>query len=325
MPEARTHVAVVGYGYWGSKHVRVLSSLPGVAVTVVDSDSAQLARAADDYPAASLYGSLDEAIDQVDAVVVATPPAQHGRAALTALEAGRAVLVEKPLATSVAEAELLVETAAEQDAVLMTGHTFEYNPAVRELKRIIRSGALGRILHIDTARLNLGKYQSDVNVIWDLAPHDISIVAYLLDEIPASVDVWAHCNVGVRHADVAHLRLDLPGSGTRAVVHVSWLNPNKVRRVTVVGERKMAVYDDMSDNERIRIYDIGVDHAEADPAVTHAMPVTYRTGSITSPYIPFAEPLRVQDGALRAVRADGRRPRDDGPARARRGARTQCQ
>ncbi len=291
-------VAVVGYGYWGSKHVRVLSSLPDVAVTVVDGNDDRLAEAAEHYPAARSSTSLEAVLGDVDAVVVATPPGNHASIASAALTAGKHTLVEKPLTTSVADAERLVETAAQRDVTLMVGHTFEYNPAVRKLKEIVRSGSLGRILYIDTARLSLGRYQSDVNVIWDLAPHDISIASFLLDEMPSATCVWAQRNIGVRHADVAYLRLDFTRSDTHAFSHVSWLNPNKIRKVTVVGERKMVVYDDMSDNERIRIYDIGVDPGEIDdPAApaAHAMPVSYRTGDIISPFIPFAEPLRIQD------------------------------
>ena len=175
---------------------------------------------------------------------------------------------------------------------LMVGHTFEYNAAVWKLKELINSGELGRILYVDTARLSLGRYQNDCNVIWDLAPHDISIVSYLLDEFPEVVAAWAQRNVGDIHADVAYLRFDFPSSAVPAFVHVSWLDPYKVRRVTVVGERKMVVYNDVSDSERIRIYDVGV--APAQPA-PYEMPVTYRTGDITSPYVQFAEPLLVQD------------------------------
>jgi predicted dehydrogenase len=176
----------------------------------------------------------------------------------------------------------------------MVGHIFEYNAAVRKLKEIISSGELGRILYMDTARLNLGLYQNDCNVIWDLAPHDISIASYLMDEMPESVSVWTQCNVDGMHADVAYLRLKF--SSAPAFVHVSWLDPNKVRKVTVVGDKKMAVYDDMSDNERLRIYDVSVAAAEAsDGPAPHAMPVTYRAGDITAPYLNFVEPLLVQD------------------------------
>jgi predicted dehydrogenase len=291
----RVRVAVVGYGYWGSKHVRVLSTMPDVAVTVVDSDMRRLAEAAAHYPSVeATVTSLDEALDRVDAVLVATPPASHYAVAMQALRAGRHVLVEKPMATSVPDGEAMVAEAAANDVQLTVGHTFEYNPAVRQLRDIIRSGQLGRVLYVDSARLSLGLYQRDVNVIWDLAPHDISITSYLLDELPVATSVWAQRNVGPWREDVAYLRLDFPT--THAFVHVSWLNPDKVRRTTVVGERKMAVYDDMSDNERIRIYDIGVDPLDIDnPHMAHEMPVTYRTGDIISPFVPFREPLMVQD------------------------------
>ena len=289
------HVAVVGYGYWGSKHVRVLSSMPGVAVTVVDSDVGRLREAAAHYPAVEATAErIDQVLDRVDAVLVATPPASHVDVAMRALTAGKHVLVEKPLATSVKDAEALVSTAAVNNVHLVVGHTFEYNAAVRQLRDIIRSGELGRVLYIDSARLSLGLYQRDVNVIWDLAPHDISITSFLLDELPIAASVWAQRNIGPWREDVAYLRLDFPT--THAFVHVSWLNPNKVRRTTVVGERRMAIYDDMSDNERIRIYDIGVDPTEIDnPHLAHEMPVTYRTGDIISPFVPFREPLMVQD------------------------------
>ncbi|MGH3822425.1 MAG: Gfo/Idh/MocA family protein [Pseudonocardiaceae bacterium] len=293
-PDVR--VAVVGYGYWGSKHIRVLSSMPGVQVTIVDNDPARIAEARRIYPAAESAAGLDDVLGRVDAVVVATPPSTHATVALQALRQGRHVLVEKPLATTVEDAQEMVNAAAAGGVHLMAGHTFEYNAAVWKLKEIIDSGELGRILYIDAARLSLGKYQRDCNVIWDLAPHDISIASFLLDEVPRTASVWANRHVGNRHADVAYLRLDFGRAATHAFVHVSWLDPCRVRRVTVVGERKMAVYNDMSDNERIRVYDIGVDPADPDEhGESPAMPVSYRTGDIVSPFIQFNEPLLVQD------------------------------
>jgi predicted dehydrogenase len=293
--QVETRVAVVGYGYWGSKHVRVLSAMPDVGVVVVDGDPERLEEAAAHHPSVEATATdLDDVLDRVDAVLVATPPAAHTPIAIQAIDAGKHVLVEKPLATSVADAERMVIAAAVNGVHLMVGHTFEYNAAVRQLRDIIRSGTLGRVLYIDSARLSLGRYQPDVNVIWDLAPHDISIASFLLDELPVATSVWGHRNVVPWREDVAYLRLDFPH--THAFVHVSWLNPNKVRRTTVVGERKMAVYDDLSDNERIRIYDIGVDPAEIDsPASAHELPVSYRTGDIISPFVPFREPLMTQD------------------------------
>lgn len=301
-------LAVIGYGYWGSKHVRVLSSMPGVHVTVVDADSDRLMEAARHHAGVGLAGDLDQVADDVDGVVVATPPGSHAALALRAIDAGLHVLVEKPLTTSVADAETLVDRAARRGTHLMVGHTFEYNPAVWKLRELVRGGTLGRILYVDTARLSLGRYQSDVNVLWDLAPHDISIVSYVLDEVPEAAAVWTHANVG-GHADVGHLRLDFPRTRTQAFVHVSWLSPDKVRRVTVVGEKMMAVYDDLSDTERVRIYDIGVDVSTIDDATdAHALPVTYRTGDIVSPYIPFQEPLLLQDGHFVDCIRTGARP-----------------
>jgi predicted dehydrogenase len=299
-------IGVVGYGYWGSKHVRVLSSLPGVAVTVVDANPDRLIEARRVHPAVRVEQSLEAALGEVDGVVVAAPPGAHCALALQAMEAGKGVLVEKPLATTVADAEFMVERAAEKGVCLMAGHTFEYNAAVWKLKEIVDSGELGRILYIDTARLDLGKYQSDCNVIWDLAPHDISIISYLLGKMPARTAVWARGYIGRRYADVAYLQMAFENSDVHAYTRVSWLDPRKVRRVTVVGERKMAVYDDLSDNERIRVYDIGVDVLESDDL--HAMPVSYRTGDIVSPYVQFSEPLAVQDSHFVECLRTGRRP-----------------
>jgi predicted dehydrogenase len=306
-------VAVVGYGYWGSKHVRVLSTMRGVSVTVVDANIDRLAEAAAQYPAARLVSDLEDVLDSVDAVLVATPPGTHAAIAQQALEAGKHVLVEKPLTTSVADAEMLVETAARAGVQLMVGHTFEYNPAVWKMRELVRSGALGRILYVDTARLSLGRYQRDVNVVWDLAPHDLSIVSYILDELPSMTAVWSHNNIHRQHADVAYLRLDFAATHTQAFIHVSWLHPNKVRRVTVIGEKMMAVYDDMSDNERIRLYDIGVDVEQMDDASdAHALPVSYRTGDIISPYVPFQEPLLIQDEHFIDCVRTGTRPNTPG-------------
>jgi predicted dehydrogenase len=306
-------VAVVGYGYWGSKHVRVLSGLPGVHVTIIDQDADRLEEARRSHPSAQTARCHDEGLGAVDAVVVATPPAGHVEVALQALRCGRHVLVEKPLATTVEDAQLMVDAAAAGGRHLMVGHTFEYNAAVWKLKEIIDSGELGRILYIDAARLSLGRYQRDCNVIWDLAPHDISIASFLLDEVPRTAWVWAKRHVGHRHADVAYLRLDFERAATHAFVHVSWLDPCKVRRVTVVGERKMAVYNDMSDNERIRVYDIGVDPADPDDhGEPHAWPVSYRTGDIVSPFVQFNEPLLVQDSHFIDCIRTGRRPNTPG-------------
>jgi predicted dehydrogenase len=286
-------VAVIGCGYWGAKHVRVLSGLPQVTqVIAVDPNAAHTAALAGTFPGLITTRYLDEALPMMDAAVVATPPRSHASVALQLLRAGKHVLVEKPMATDVSDAEEMIEVAAERDVTLMVGHTFEYNAAVRTLRQNLVDGELGQIRYIDTARLNLGLYQSDVNVVWDLAPHDISIINYILASEPASVHAWGLSNASAQFEDVAYLSLRYPEIDAMAHVHVSWLDPCKVRRVTLVGSRRMAVYNDLVDEGRVKIYDKGVALPEA---VEGSPPMSYRYGGIYSPYIELEEPLRVED------------------------------
>ncbi len=304
-------VGVVGCGYWGSKHVRVLQQITGVSgVVVVDPRPERRAELAQPATGITAYASLRSALPHLDAVVIAAPPRHHARLAHQALAAGKHVLVEKPMTTNSASAGRLIEEAAERDLTLMVGHTFEYNSAVWKLREVIESGELGDIYYIDTARLNLGIYQTDVNVVWDLAPHDVSIINYLLRGRPTSVQAWGAKHAHFSQEDVAYLRLSYADLAVRAQVHVSWLDPCKVRRVTVVGSRKMAVYDDMADDERLRIYDKGV------VVPTHEdvrnRPMSYRYGGISAPFIETQEPLRVQDQHFVDCALTGRRPQSDG-------------
>jgi predicted dehydrogenase len=303
-------LAVVGCGYWGEKHVRVFGGMPDVSLTVVDTDPSRLAAARNAHPSVRLATSIEEVLPLVDAVVVATPSATHSRLALAAIRAGRHVFVEKPLATTVADCQELVDAADARGVLLMTGHTFEHNAAVWKLREFVVSGHLGEIRYVDCARLSLGLYQPDVNVIWDLAPHDVSIVNFLLGRLPSAVSAWGygHANLGLE--DVAHLQLRYTEPDIRAYIHVSWLAPCKVRRVTVVGSHKMAVYNDMSVDDRIRVYDTGLEDRFADSV--DATPVAYRRGDIVSPFVPFVEPLSVQDAHLIDCIRTGSPPRTDG-------------
>ncbi len=287
-----TSVAVVGYGYWGSKHVRVLSAIPGTEVTVVDSRPERLAAARADFPMARLCDSLDEALGDVEAVVIATPVRTHAPLGLRALEAGAHVLIEKPLAATSRDALALIAAAARARRVLMVGHTFEYNAAVRRLRDLIDDGVLGDVYYIDSARLNLGLYQPDVSVLWDLAPHDVSIANYLLRSTPSEVSAWGRAHAG-SFIDVAYVRLQYRNPDVSAYVHISWLDPSKVRRVTVAGSSKMAIYDDMAVDERLRIHDKGV--GAGPGGVAPGFPLVYRYGDILSPYVAFEEPLMVED------------------------------
>ncbi|MEZ4501047.1 MAG: Gfo/Idh/MocA family oxidoreductase [Dehalococcoidia bacterium] len=285
------NIGVVGYGYWGSKHARVMCSVPGVSVTIIESDDRRRAAAAAAFPMARTAADLDEALPKLDGIVVATPPGSHASIGMRALEAGVHVMVEKPLARSMRDAETMVELAAQRNLVLMVGHTFEYNPAVLWLKGAFDRGELGDLYYLDSARRNLGLHQRDVNVIWDLAPHDISIANFLLGENPTSVRALGTDYSGTGQIDVAHVSLVYP-SGVTAYIHVSWLDPSKVRKLTAVGSAKMVEYDDMRADEPIRLFDKGITVGESRP---QDMPLSYRHGDIVSPFVAYQEPLQLED------------------------------
>jgi predicted dehydrogenase len=305
-------VGVLGCGYWGSKHVRVLHSIPEVSqVVAIDPMHERLLSLKQAFPGLVICPDLESALDQVDAVVIATPPRTHTTLALLAMENDKSVLVEKPLATNTADARRMLEEASARALVLMVSHTFEYNAAVWKLRELVQSDELGRVYYLDSARLNLGLYQSDVNVIWDLGPHDVSIFNYVLGATPVSVEAW-----GSRHAhhfleDVAYLRLLYEDPEVTANIHVSWLDPCKVRRTTVVGSRKMAVYDDLSSDEPIRVFDKGVVPPEGEPNPQN-IPMSYRYGEIRAPYLSFEEPLIVQDREFLSCILTGKQPQTDG-------------
>jgi len=273
----------------------VLRSTTGVVDVVgVDQRFAQIGdgRRESEHGIAA-YADIEDALTRVDAVVIATPPASHAPLALKAIAAGKHVLIEKPMATTTDEARMLVDAAADVGVVLMPGHTFEHNAAVHKLRDLVRTGHLGRLFYLDCARLNLGLYQADVNVIFDLAPHDISISNFVLGSRPTTVTVWGSRHVHPEHEDVAYLRLDYSDLGVRSNIHVSWLDPRKVRRITAVGSKKMVVYNDIADAERIRIYDKSATPPEGSDAPLSS--VAYHLGDVVSPFVPFAEPLAVQD------------------------------
>ncbi len=299
---------IIGWGYWGPKIARNLESLPHVAVTMVaDRDAVRLATVpANQYESRMRCTTSAEEVfaSNIDGVVIATPVQTHYRLAKEALLRGKHVLVEKPLTTDVAEAEELVALAKERALTLMVGHTFEYSPAVNELRKFVQNGDLGAIYCIEAERLNLGLFRSDVNVIWDLAPHDVSILLYILGNKPAHVKAQAKANLQPGIHDIAHLDLDFARS-TTAHIHVSWLHPNKVRRITVIGDKRMAVYDDTNPSEMLKIYNKGAD-VQADPVVS------YRFGAVTIPHIDWVEPLRLEcEDFANAIRT-GEQPRANG-------------
>jgi predicted dehydrogenase len=292
--------------------VRVLRSTTGVAAVVaIDQRFAQIGDGRrESEHGVTAYADVEDALPHVDALVIATPPASHAPLALKAIAAGKHVLIEKPMATTIDAARMIIDAAAAAGVVLMPGHTFEHNAAVHKLRDLVRGGDLGRLFYLDSARLNLGLYQSDVNVIYDLAPHDISISNFVLGALPTTVTVWASRHVHPEHEDVAFMRLDYGDLGVRSHIHVSWLDPRKVRRVTAVGSKKMVVYDDMADEERIRVYDKSASPPESGDAPLSG--IAYHLGEIVAPYVPFAEPLAVQDQHFIDCIVNGTSPCVDG-------------
>ncbi len=297
---------VIGWGYWGPKIARNLDSLPQAKVTMVaDLDARRLAPLSMKHSGIQTTTQIEDVFrSEVDGVVIATPVRTHYQLAKQALLQGKHVLVEKPLTANVAEAEELVALAQEQRRILMVGHTFEYSPAVNELRKLIQRGELGKIYSIEAERLNLGLFRNDINVIWDLAPHDVSILLYLLGKRPVQVEVQAHAHLQRHIHDIAHLNLGFT-DGMTAHIHVSWLHPCKIRRVTVIGDARMAVYDDTNPAEMLKIYNKGAD-VHADPGVS------YRFGEVTIPYIDWIEPLHLECEDFATAIRTGAQPRAHG-------------
>lgn len=297
---------VIGWGYWGPKIARNLEALPHSTLAMVaDMDAFRLAKLPLNQPWIQTTTQVKDILrSDIDAVVIATPVRTHFQLAREALLHDKHVLVEKPLTASVEEAEELVALAQERQRILMVGHTFEYNPAVNELRKLVQSGDLGKIYCIEAERVNLGLFRRDINVIWDLAPHDISILLYLLGKKPERIKVQAHSHLQSHIEDVAHLDLEF-ADNMNAHIHVSWLHPCKIRRVTVIGDARMVVYDDTNPAEMIKIYNKGAD-VNADPVVS------YRYGAITIPHIDWIEPLRLEcEDFAQAIRT-GVQPRAHG-------------
>jgi predicted dehydrogenase len=309
------NVAVVGCGYWGPNLIRNFTTCPASQVVMVcDQDRSRLEKSSAVCPTAELVDDFRRVLDDpaVEAVAIATPVATHGLLTAAALKAGKHVLVEKPLATSVREAEELVRLADSAGLTLMVDHTFVYSPAVRRIKEIMDSGELGEIYYIDSVRINLGLVQNDVNVLWDLAPHDLSIVDFLLGGLPRSVAAMGSCHTRAGQEDVAYLNLDF-GNNLLASFHVNWLSPVKVRHLIIGCSNKGLVYNDLNAWEPIKVYDRGITVAE-EPEARRGMLISYRTGDIWSPHVEQAEPLQNVACHFNDCIRTGKRPLTDGQA-----------
>jgi len=286
-------VAAVGCGYWGPNVIRNLADIQGFDLRwVCDADPGRLQPIATRYPGARATTRIDDILSDplVDAVYLGTPVSTHYELASRVVAKGKHVLIEKPLATTVREAEALAAKAARQGVLMMVGHTFVFSPPVRKIKQLIDSGQLGPIYYVETTRVNLGLFQKDVSVLWDLGPHDVSILTYWLGEVPCQVSARGRSYLGETLEDVAFLTLEFP-SGILAQLQISWLAPSKLRRTSIVGRQRMIVYDDLEPVEKVKIYDRGVDH---QPASFGEFQLTYRSGDILSPRLDTTEPLKIE-------------------------------
>ena len=287
-------VAVVGTGDWGANLVRNFANLPGARlVAVCDADAQRLAKTSAQYPASKAYAdaALVAADPEIQAVVVSASAVGHHPLAKMMLEAGKDVYVEKPLTLEVAHAEELVRLAKTKGRILMVGHLLLYHPAVQYMKKMVTDGTIGDLLYVYCQRVNLGKVRKDENALWSFAPHDLSVILHLLDAEPLDVVARGSAFLQPGVEDVVFVDLKFPG-GKMAHVHVSWLDPHKLRKFTVVGSQKMVVFDDMEASEKIKIYDKGVDRA--GEVVSYGDALTVRNGDILIPKISLQEPLKLE-------------------------------
>jgi predicted dehydrogenase len=295
-------IGLVGTGYWGLKLLRNLVRVVGAdEIIIIDHDVQRLAEAVHLYPSLQTSRSLDEALEDptLEAVVVATPVDTHAQLASQAIGADRHVLVEKPLATSLVEARELVREADRRGLVLMVGHTFLFSPRVRWIAEFVRGGRLGELNYMTSSRLNLGMHREDANVIWDLAPHDFSLLIHLVDETPVTITTTARSIVRPDVPDVAFMDVSFD-SGLIGSMTVSWFAPRKIRNLMIVGDSRMLVYDDTNSEEPVKVHDRGVVLQENSDFGSHQL--TYRYGDTVAPHIEVTEPLERQvDGFVAAI------------------------
>ena len=302
-------VGVLGLGYWGPNVARNLNAIDGAELSwCCETDQGRRDRWSGVFPNARFTGSIEEMLadSDLDAVAITAPTRHHADVASQVLDAGKHCYVEKPLTHSVADAATLVRKAEEEGVVLLVGHLLEYHPGIEALEERLKAGELGELVYIYSNRVNLGKLSEDENALWDLGVHDLSVILRLAGEMPS--ETWAHGRWGMRegHEDVVFAHLRFP-SGITAHSHLSWLDPHKERRITVVGTSRMAVFDDMALEGKLTIYDKGFDPDEASIGDFVA-----RSGEIVKPAISSKEPLRIECEHWIECIAEGRTPRTDG-------------
>jgi len=304
-------VACVGAGYWGKNLVRVFDGLPDVQLKVVCDSSPEIRQAMQQqYGDVRVEADYDMVLKdgEVEAVVLAVPAIHHFAAAKAALVAGKHVYVEKPMTLDSAEAQELVDLAQQQDRILMVGHLLEYHPAVEMLKGLIEAGELGEIYYLYSQRVNLGIVRSDENALWSFAPHDLSVMLHLLDQEPETVSARGECYLQEGVEDVVFVNLRF-ADGKMAQLQLSWLDPHKIRKLTIVGSRKMVVFDDVESTEKVRIYDKS---AEREGYESYGDAITLRFGDVVIPHVHMAEPLKLECQHFADCVRENKTPRSDG-------------
>ena len=306
---SRLKVGVIGAGNWGRNHVRTLAALPGAELTAVcDAAAGTRDKIAKQYPAILVTPDVDALLKQVEAVVIAAPAITHADLARKAIAAGIPALVEKPFALSVRDAEDVAERAARAGVPLLAGHLLEYHPVVEKLREMIAAGAFGQVYYLYGQRVNLGQVRPDENALWSFGPHDVSVALFLMGQAPATVSASGRSYLQPGIEDVVFLTMEF-ASGVIAHVQLSWLDPHKERKLTVVGSKQMAVFDDMQPREKLRLYDKGVDRPPEYRSYGESLQI--REGDIFIPRVPNIEPLAAELGHFLAVARREATPRSD--------------
>jgi predicted dehydrogenase len=309
---SKLRIGIVGAGYWGPNLVRNFSACPLTEVAAVcDASPARLEAIGRTHGHLTLVGSLDQLLErELQAVAIATPVSTHYELAARCLEAGLHVLVEKPLAATVQEARALVELAERQRRVLMVDHTYLFNNAIRRIKELVEYGELGDLYYIDSIRINLGLFQRDINVVWDLAPHDLSIVDHILGCDARSISAWGCAHADRNVEDIAYVNVDYD-ERMLANFHVNWLSPVKIRQMIFAGSRKSLIFNELNTTEPIKVYDRGIELGEGAED-RHRLLVSYRTGDVWSPHVESSEALQGVVAHFAECIRDGKAPLSDG-------------
>ena len=310
------NIGVVGYGYWGPNVARNFNETPGARVLAIsDADDGSLSRAAQSYPGIRTAKDCQDLVTapDLDVIAIVTPVSSHFEIAKAALSNGKHIFIEKPFTASVAQAEQLIELAERKNLKIMVDHTFLFTGAVKKIKELIDDGVLGDLYYFDSIRVNLGLFQKDVNVVWDLAPHDLSIMDHLIDKEPTAVMATGVAHFNNALEDVAYITVYFPGN-VIAHLNVNWLSPVKIRTTLIGGQKKMLVWNDLVSDEKIRVYDKGVEGMEGNKEHTYGLRVSYRSGDMWAPRVNQVEALKGEAAYFVDCINNDLTPKNDGKA-----------